>query len=67
VFDAHSDHSGSVLRKRWTDLDQRSRRLLLLGGVVEAILKTAALVTASPETPNSPRVPVLTGLSGLRR
>jgi len=31
-------------RKKWTDLSQRSRRLLIAGAVAETILKAAALV-----------------------
>jgi hypothetical protein len=31
-------------RRRWSDLSERSRRLILAGAVVEGCLKTAALV-----------------------
>jgi hypothetical protein len=31
-------------RKRWSDLSKRSRRLLIVAGVAEASLKTAALI-----------------------
>ena len=30
--------------RRWSDLSPRSRRLIVVGGVVEGILKVAALV-----------------------
>ena len=33
-----------VGRRRWSDLSERSRRLIVLGAVVEGILKIAALV-----------------------
>jgi hypothetical protein len=33
-----------VAKKRWSDLSPSSRRLLLLGGAFEGVLKTAALV-----------------------
>jgi hypothetical protein len=33
-----------VAKTRWSDLSPRSRRLLLLGGGIEGVLKTAALV-----------------------
>lgn len=36
--------SGSVAKKRWSDLSPRSRRLILIGGAFEGVLKTAALV-----------------------
>ena len=36
--------SGSVARKRWSDLSPRTRRLVLIGGAFEGLLKTAALV-----------------------
>lgn len=38
------EQSGSVAKKRWSDLSPRSRRLILIGGVFEGVLKTAALV-----------------------
>jgi len=31
-------------RRRWSDLDEGTRRLILVGGAVEAVLKTVALV-----------------------
>ena len=31
-------------RKRWSDLSERTRRLLVVAGVAEAGLKTAALI-----------------------
>ena len=31
-------------RRRWSDLDQRTRRLILFAGAAEAVLKVAALV-----------------------
>jgi len=31
-------------KKRWSDLSQRSRRLILAGAVAEGCLKTAALI-----------------------
>jgi len=33
-----------VTKKRWSDLSPRSRRLIVVGGTVEGVLKTAALV-----------------------
>lgn len=33
-----------MARKRWSDLDVRTRRLLLAGGLVEGMLKIVALV-----------------------
>jgi hypothetical protein len=33
-----------MARRRWSDLSERSRRLIVLGGVFEGILKIAALV-----------------------
>lgn len=33
-----------VARRRWSDLSERSRRLILLAGAVEGVLKIAALV-----------------------
>jgi hypothetical protein len=33
-----------VTTRRWSDLSPRSRRLIVVGGVVEGILKVAALV-----------------------
>jgi hypothetical protein len=33
-----------VSRRRWSDLDERSRRLIVFGGIVETVLKAAALV-----------------------
>ena len=33
-----------MANKRWNDLSPRSRRLILIGSVLEGILKTAALV-----------------------
>lgn len=33
-----------MARRRWSDLSERSRRLILLGGTVEGGLKIAALV-----------------------
>ncbi|MCW2634856.1 MAG: hypothetical protein JWQ99_1223 [Blastococcus sp.] len=32
-----------MARRRWSDLSQRSRRLIVLGAVVEGVLKIAAL------------------------
>lgn len=32
-----------MAKKRWSDLSQRSRRLIMIGGAVEGALKTAAL------------------------
>jgi hypothetical protein len=32
-----------VARKRWRDLSERSRRLIIIGAVVEGLLKVAAL------------------------
>jgi hypothetical protein len=32
-----------VATKRWSDLSPRTRRLILVGGAVEGVLKTAAL------------------------
>ena len=37
-------HRGSVITKRWADLTPRSRRFVVVGAVVEAVLKVAALV-----------------------
>jgi hypothetical protein len=31
-------------RRRWSDLSERSRRLIVLGAAVEGVLKTVALV-----------------------
>jgi len=31
-------------RRRWSDLSERDRRLIIVGGVVEAALKIAALI-----------------------
>jgi hypothetical protein len=31
-------------RRRWSDLGEGTRRLILVGGAVEAVLKTVALV-----------------------
>jgi len=31
-------------RRQWSDLDERTRRLLIAAGVVEGILKVAALI-----------------------
>ena len=33
-----------VARRRWSDLSERSRRLIVLSAVVEGILKIAALI-----------------------
>jgi hypothetical protein len=33
-----------VVRRRWSDLSERSRRLIMLGAVFEGTLKIAALV-----------------------
>ncbi len=33
-----------MAKKRWSELSPRSRRLIVVGGVLEGILKTAALV-----------------------
>jgi hypothetical protein len=33
-----------VAKKRWSDLSPRTRRLVLIGGASEGLLKTAALV-----------------------
>jgi hypothetical protein len=32
-----------VARRRWSDLSERTRRLIVLGAVVEGVLKIAAL------------------------
>lgn len=34
----------AAARKQWSDLSPRSRRLIIVGGVAEASLKTAALI-----------------------
>ncbi|MFL5928709.1 MAG: hypothetical protein ACJ77E_17400 [Gaiellaceae bacterium] len=31
-------------REKWSDLSPRARRLIVIGGVIEAVLKAAALV-----------------------
>jgi hypothetical protein len=41
---SRSTQAGSVAYKRWSDLSPRMQRLVLIGGVVEGILKIAALV-----------------------
>ena len=33
-----------VVRRRWSELSERSRRLIVLGAVVEGVLKSAALI-----------------------
>jgi hypothetical protein len=33
-----------VARKRWSDLDERARRLIIVGGGFEGLLKIAALI-----------------------
>ena len=33
-----------MARRRWSDLSERNRRLIVLGGVVDAILRIAALL-----------------------
>jgi hypothetical protein len=33
-----------VARRRWSDLSERQRRLIVLGGALDAILRLAALV-----------------------
>ena len=33
-----------AVKKRWSDLSKRSRRLIIVGAVVEGCLKTAALI-----------------------
>ena len=42
--DSGAKQSGSVAYRRWSDLGPRTQRLVLIGGVVEGILKVAALV-----------------------
>ena len=42
--DPRLGQSGSVAKKRWSDLSPRSRRLIMMGGAIEGVLKTAALV-----------------------
>lgn len=37
-------HRDLVAKKRWNDLDVRVRRLIVIGGVFEGILKIAALI-----------------------
>lgn len=41
---AFPDKEGMMARKRWRDLSPRSRRLIVLAGTFEGILKIAALV-----------------------
>jgi hypothetical protein len=38
------EHSGVVTGKKWNDLSPRARRLIIVGGTVEGILKLAALI-----------------------
>lgn len=38
------EHLGGVGKKRWEDLSPGQRRLVVLGGVVDGVLKAAALV-----------------------
>jgi hypothetical protein len=33
-----------VVKKRWSDLSPRARRLIVIGSVVDGVLKSAALV-----------------------
>jgi len=36
--------AGRPSKRQWSDLSERSRRLIIVGAVVEAVLKAAALV-----------------------
>jgi len=42
--DPRLGQSGSLAKKRWSDLRSRSRRLIVIGGAIEGVLKTAALI-----------------------
>lgn len=44
ALDPRCGQSGSVPKRRWSNLSPRTRRLLLIGGAFEGVLKTAALV-----------------------
>jgi hypothetical protein len=43
--------------KRWSDLSPRVRRLLIVGGTIEGILKIAALVDLARRPPSEVRGP----------
>jgi hypothetical protein len=44
-----------VAKKRWNELSQRTRRLIITGGVFEAVLKVAALVDLTRQPANAIR------------
>jgi hypothetical protein len=44
-----------VATKRWSDLSPRSRRLILVGGAVEGVLKSAALADLARRPSNEVR------------
>lgn len=48
-----------MARKRWSDLDARTRRLLLAGGLLEGTLKIAALVDLARRPASQVRGPKL--------
>src|SRR5689334_19532972 len=44
LSDRCREHAGPVATKRWDDLSPRSRRIILVAGVFEGVLKVAALI-----------------------
>lgn len=48
-------HGDDVARKRWGDLDARTRRLLLAGALFEGTLKIAALIDLARRPANQIR------------
>jgi hypothetical protein len=48
-----------MAKKRWSDLNPRSRRLILIGGAIEGVLKSAALVDLARRPGDEVRGPKL--------